>query len=222
MTQSIALLDLDKNPNIGLFLVANEKFCLCGYNVTEKKRKSIEKILGVPCYEVRVLGTDLCGVFLACNNDILLSPELFPHEEKVLQEICKKHEVELVCLDLRVNAIGNNLCLGDKEVLVGAETDKVALAYFKKKKYKVHTLKNKEFEAAGSVVSFIKGKYIVSQELEEKDLKGILSKIAVVTSVNRGSPFVASGIVGTSKGLLLGSLSTTIEIQNIAEGLEYL
>jgi translation initiation factor 6 len=56
----------------------------------------------------------------------------------------------------------------------------------------------------------------LASEEEIKDLKGILHlQEAGVGSVNKGSEFVASGIVGNTKGILVGPETTGIEIMEI-------
>jgi translation initiation factor 6 (eIF-6) len=83
-------------------------------------------------------------------------------------------------------------------------------------------LDNKEYSSAGGVLKFLNGKYFVSQELSEENIDNILSKVAGIGTVNSGNNFIASGIAGNINGILIGSASTTVEIQNIAESLDYI
>ncbi|MEC8339895.1 MAG: translation initiation factor IF-6, partial [Nanoarchaeota archaeon] len=80
MTNKVALMEFEGNANIGLFFFVNDKFAILGKQVDEKKKKEIENVLDVPVYTLQVLSTDLIGVFLSGNNEILLSPQLYEHE----------------------------------------------------------------------------------------------------------------------------------------------
>ena len=56
----------------------------------------------------------------------------------------------------------------------------------------------------------------LANEDEVKELKGLLNLQEIgVGSVNKGSEFIASGIVGNSKGMLIGRQTTGIEIMEI-------
>ncbi len=223
MTNNVALMEFEGNPNIGLFFFVNDKFAILGKQVDEKKRKEIENVLEVPLYTTQVLGTDLLGIFLSGNNEILLTPKLYDHELKTLQEICSKHDVKLIEIEDKLNTLGNNMCLGDSEIIINSNYSKQFKEHIKKAtKLKIIELNHPEFSSAGAVCTFSKGKYYVSQELNEELVKDFLDKIAGVGSINSGSPFVASGIVANSNGVLLGSLSSTIEIQEVVENLDYI
>lgn len=224
MSKKVVLMEFEQNPNVGLYMFANDKFCLVGNEVDSKKRKEIEKVLEVPVYAVSCLGTDLVGVFICGNNDYLLAPDMYDYEIDNLKNICDKHKVEFVMIKDKINTFGNSICVGDGDVLISSKYSKDFEKEISKslKKYNVVRFGTTDYEGAGSVCRFLNGKYYLSQELEEKDVKPILKKVAGVGSVNSGSNFVSSGIVGNSNGLILGSMCSTIEIQDIVENLDYL
>jgi translation initiation factor 6 (eIF-6) len=115
------------------------------------------------------------------------------------------------------------MCVGDTEILINSDYSSEFVKELKKEtKLDVFKISNEEFKATGGVIRFLNGRYYVSQEMEKDDVKPILKKIAGIGSVNSGAAFVSSGIVGNSKGLILGSLCSTVEIQDIVESLDYL
>lgn len=223
MTNKVALMEFEGNANIGLFFFVNDKFAILGKQVDEKKKKEIENVLDVPVYTLQVLSTDLIGVFLSGNNEILLSPQLYEHELKQLEEICSKHDMKLIQIEDKLNTLGNNICVGDEEILINSNYSRQFKDHIKKAtNLKVIELNHSEFSSAGAVCTFAKGKYYVSQELNEEMVKDFIDKIAGVGSINSGSPFVASGIVANNNGIIIGSLSSTVEIQEVVENLDYL
>lgn len=216
-------MEFEGNPNIGIYMFANDKFCLVGNSLNENQKKEVEKVLQVPVYPISILSTDLIGIFIAGNNEMMLIPEVFDHEREELTKICKKHEVELIEFSARLNTLGNNICVGDKKLLINPEySDGFKKNVKLKTKYEIFEIENPEFRAIGSVCKFLNGKYFVSQEFEENQLKMIVDEVGAVGSVNGGSNYVASGIIGNSNGLILGSMSSTVEIQSVVEGLNYL
>lgn len=223
MAKNVALMELETNPNIGIYMFANDKFCLIGKDINEKKKKEIENVLEVPVHKVSILNTDLVGIFVCGNNDFILVPEIFENEKEELEKICKKYEVKLIEFKERLNTFGNNICIGDKEVLISSEYgDKFEKTL--KKETNINTVKivSENFKAIGSVCKFLNNKYFVSQEFTEDELKKILKKISGIGTVNSGSHYISSGVVGNCNGVLIGSMSSTVEIQNIVEGLGYL
>lgn len=219
--KKVSLLEFENNVNIGLYLFVNDKFCLIGQEVSESKKKEIEKILNVPVYLISILNTQLVGVFIAGNNEILIIPEILGSEKEKLEVIAKKHDVKLIVIDDKTNTFGNNISVGDKELLISKDYDMKFSNYIKKQT----GLKNifvgtDEYKATGGLCRFIDGRYFVSQELDEKDFSKIIKKVAGVGTCNSGSNFISSGLVGNKFGLLIGSLSTTIEIQTIVEAFE--
>lgn len=216
-------MEFESNPNIGLYMFVNDKFAIIGKQVSETKKKEIEEVLQVPIYVTTILSTDLVGIFAAGNNDFLVLPDLYDYELKVFEEICEKHDVKLIKLENKLNTFGNNLCFGNKTILINhiyPKDFKDELA--KQTKYKIVELKNPEFENAGAIAVYKNDKYFISQEISEEEAKEIASEVGAVGTINAGSNFVASGIVGNSNGILIGSMSTSIEIQNVVEGLNYL
>lgn len=221
--KKVSLLEFENNPNIGLYMFTNDKFCLIGQELDEQKQKEIENVLKVPVYHVNILSTNLVGVFVAGNNEILLTPQLNKDEFEKLEEITKKHNTKLITLTNKLNTIGNNICVGDEEIIISDEYSEKFISNLKKETtLNVFTLSHKEYQSTGAICKFQNGKYFISQELEESDVKEFLDKIAGVGTINAGSNFIASGVIGNKFGLLLGSMSTTVEIQNIVEDLDYL
>lgn len=223
MSKNVVLMEFESNPNIGIYMFANDKFCLVGKSITDSKKKEIEKILEVPVYKISILETELVGIFVTGDNDFLIIPNIEDKERQILDDICSKHDMKLVICNHRLNTIGNNICLGDKVILVNPDyPDSVVKELSKSTKYKVHKIDSVEFKAIGSVCVFANNKFFVSQEFEEAELKVILKQIGGVGTINSGSNFIASGVVCNSNGLILGSGSSTIEIQNVVESLDYL
>lgn len=221
--KNVSLMDFNSNPNIGIYMFVNDKFCLLGQKVNDKKKKEIESVLNVPVYNLTIIGTELIGLFVAGNNEIIAIPEVFEKEFDELNKICKKHDVELIQINEVKNTFGNNVLFGDEEILINASYSKEFISQLETKtKLPIVKISSKDFETVGSTVVYLNSKYFFSQEYEENDVKEILNKIAGLGTVNQGSSYISSGVVGNSFGIIIGSQSSTIEIQNLVENLNYI
>lgn len=223
MTKNIILMEIETNPNIGLFIFANDKFAICGKNINSSQIEEIKKTLEVPVYQMTILGTDLIGVFLAGNNEKIIIPKIYSFELEELNKITKEHEIELIEIEDKVNSFGNVITLTNDSIIAGNLINKSLKEKLEKKtKLKILNLENKEFNGAGSVFIFANNKLFASQVLNQEDVKDFEDKISSVGSINSGSAFIASGTVANKNGIIIGSSSSTIEIQHIVETLEYI
>lgn len=209
------------NPNLGLFIYANDKYCLLPVGFPEKLEKDIKETLGVPLYHLKVAGTDLLGVFLNGNDDILFVPKImFDNELEILDKLKIKYQV----IDSDLTALGNNMIVTEKMCIINEEFEEKAIKNIEKfipvKKGQIST-----FNIVGSLAKANKKGLIVSPEIqahEEKFLEKNLGLKITKTTINFGSPYVSSGVVCNSNGFLVGDMSGGPEIQNIDTGLGFL
>ena len=221
--KKVVLMEFESNPNIGLYMFANDKFAIIGQEVKSDKLKEIEKVLNVPVYRATVLGTELIGVFVSGNDEYLLLPQMYDYEMKIFEKICKEHSVKLVSLTDIQNTYGNNICFGKEEVLINANySTKFKKDLEKETKLKPIQIKIVDYENVGALAIYKNGKYFLSNEIGEKDAKEFVKKVAGIGTINSGSNYIASGVVANSNGIIIGSMSTSVEIQNIVESLEYI
>ena len=211
------------DANIGLYMFVNDKFCILGKQVHDEKRREIEEVLQVPVYNASVLGTELIGVFVSGNNDLLLTPDLYDYEMKILENITRKYEMKLIHLSSTFNTYGNNICFGNKKILLNSMYSNE----FKKKlenetEHKCIIMEIEDYENIGALCIYKNLRYFLSSQITEEDAKEIASEVSGVGTVNSGSNYVSSGIVANSNGLILGLACSTIEIQNIIESLDYI
>lgn len=223
MTKNIILMEIETNPNIGLFMFANDKFVLAGKNFNSSQIEEIKKTLNVPVHQISILGTDLIGVFIAGNNEKIIIPNIYSYELEELKEIMKQYDIEIIEIEDKINTFGNSITLTKDSVLIGSEINKNLKEKIEKEtKLKTFQIKNEQYTGAGSIFLYANSKLFGSQELQEDEVKEIISEISGVGSINAGSPFIASGAIGNKFGIILGSTSSTIEIQNLVEALDYI
>ena len=221
--EHIAMLSFDNNPNIGLYAFATNDYCLIGEDVPEHAEKEIAKVLKVPTHRISIAGTSLIGVFCSGNSNKLLVPYIIqPHEIKVLDKLGIKYSI----VKSKITAIGNNVTANDNGALISTEfSDDVQEFMSKELSIPVKKAKISEMNNIGScLVANNKG------GLVHRDVKGFelelledTLKVEVLDgTINLGNPYVKSGIIANSKGLVIGSQSGGPEITNADMALGFL
>ncbi|MEM2115998.1 MAG: translation initiation factor IF-6 [Candidatus Woesearchaeota archaeon] len=215
------IVNFQENPAIGLYAFANNKFCLIRSGLSKNLLSKIEETLKVPVYEVSICESDLIGAYIAGNDNILLVPSIALESEiELLKKICDKHNVNLVVLEVIENALGNNLIIGNKKILLNSDFSKREVKKIEQKtKMQVEQIKIPEISAIGSICRFnsrggICGKYkeLFSEKLEIKFEEG---------TVLHGSIFVSIGVITNNFGCILSKENTGIEIAQIDEALGF-
>ena len=216
-------MEFEGDANIGLYMFANDKFCILGKQISQSKKKEIEKVLKVPVYNASVIGTELIGVFVSGNKDYVLIPDMYDYEMEIFEEITTKHNIKLILIKNTINTYGNNICFGNKKILLNSKYSDG----FKKKlenetEHKCIIIEVEDYENIGALCIYKNSRYFLSSQITEENAKEIASQVSGVGTVNSGSNYVSSGIVSNSKGLILGFACSTVEIQNITESLNYI
>jgi len=215
-----ALMTFNKNPNIGLYGFATNKFVLVGKEVNKKTAKELERIFEVPVYKINIAGTSLIGVFIVGNEDLILVPSItFESELKQLDKLKIKYEVfktDLTCL-------GNNIALSEHGALINPEFSdyeiKKIKAFFK---VPVRRISIGETETPGSCIVLNKDQALIHRDTATKNIKlieKILKVKAIPSTINMGVPYVKSGILCNEKGLVIGKNSGPAEVMNAEESL---
>ena len=205
---------------IGLFAYVTEEFGLIGKNVDEKTVKELEKFFDIPFYKVTVFGTNLVGVFITGNGKKLVVPEIEEEEKKELERV-----TDVVVLNSKLNALGNNIVFAENAILVNPEMEE-RIKDLPEKEFKkpVYDIKIGGLNIIGQLMVVFKNRVLVGNIATKKDIekiKKILNPEKInVCSVNFGSPFLKAGMLVNSKGILVGWDTTGPEIAVIEETLE--
>ena len=218
----ISLMSFDSNPNIGLYAFATDEFCLLAEEVADKHEDEIKNILQVPVYRMTIAGTGLLGVFLAGNANVVLVPEIANEDE--LKRLAE-YGIECEVVSTKLTALGNNITSNKKTALVNDEFSDAAVKQIKNSlKIPVKKGKVAELTNVGSCL-------VVNNKggLVHRDIKGFelefLEKLfgceIYEGTINMGNPYVKSGIIANSYGMIVGSHSGGPEINNADEALGF-
>lgn len=210
------------NPNIGVYVHANDKFALIPRDVPEKFQQAIGSALRTPVYRVTLSESPLIGVFAAGNSrGLILGRFVRESEVERLKELLGD-EVEIAVLeDLKESAVGNLIIANDKAALVSNIIPR-------------RELKTIEDVLGGEVVrgriagSALVGSMAVvsnrgmlvcplASEEELRELSEIFHVKADVGTVNKGSIFIRSGLAVNDRGGVVGYDTTGPELMRIQQ-----
>ncbi|MEE9322992.1 MAG: translation initiation factor IF-6 [Candidatus Aenigmarchaeota archaeon] len=207
----IAKLNFKKDPNIGLFSFATDKFCLVNRFVRKKDTNLIKNVLKVPVYQTSVLGTGLIGIFTAGNSQgIVISDRIYNEEIEEMQR-----NFDVLVLETKHTAFGNLILSNDKGCIVSNDLEKHRkdIRNFLGVETRVGTIGG--MDLVGSLAICNSNGCLVHKWITEKERK-FIEKILGVTvspgSVNFGNPWIKSGMIVNSNGFLSGDQTSGPEL----------
>ncbi|MDE1854386.1 MAG: translation initiation factor IF-6 [Thaumarchaeota archaeon] len=215
------LIDIYRSPNIGIFMRANEKHLLVPKGLAQTKSDKLCESLHVSAVPTSIGESRLIGALSAMNSNGVLVSRLA--EDGEIGEIKAATGLNVSRLDSRFTAVGNLVVANDRGALASPLLDSRALSQVRDVLgTEVERTPIGEYHQVGSLVVATNGGAAVYPGLDEKDVGRIGSMLGVdayPTSVNRGVPYVASGIVANSKNAVVGSQTTGPELVFITRAL---
>jgi translation initiation factor 6 len=215
------LVDIYRSPNIGVFLKANENFILVPKGLAETKTTKLSESLGVEAVPTSVGESRLLGPLVTMNGNGILVSRLAEANE--MAEIKSATGLNVSRFDSKLTAVGNLVAANDKCALVSPVLDARAASQVKDVLgTEVERMAIGEYIQVGALVVVTNGGAAVYPGLDEQEVARIGSLLGVdahPTSVNRGVPYVASGIVANSKNAIVGSQTTGPELVFITRAL---
>lgn len=206
------------DPNIGLYGFATDKYCIMGSK--RKENKKITKTLGVKLHVSSAMSTALASLFITGNSiGLVMAKIMEDHEMNPL-----KKSFSVLTLDTDYTAVGNLVLLNDNGIIISPLLRK-------------HANEIKKFFDIPCEVSKIAGTIVVGSAAiatnkgcllhphvkgaEKKIIEDVLEVKADIGTVNFGSPFVKSGIIANSRGLVVSEACSGPELGRINETLGF-
>lgn len=215
------LLDIYRSPNIGVFMKANDRFLLVPKGLAPTKSEKLSNSLGVTSVQTSVGESRLLGPLICMNGNGILLSRLA--EENEVSEIKTATGLNVARLDSKFTAVGNLVAANDHGALASPILDGRTISQVRDVLgTEVERTAIGEFHQVGSLVVATNNGAAVYPGLDEKEvsrLGSLLGVDAYPTSVNRGVPYVASGIVANSKNAVVGSQTTGPELVFITRAL---
>jgi len=215
------LIDIYRSPNVGVFLRANDRFLLVPKGLAQTKADRLSGSLGVTAVPASIGESRLLGPLVSMNGTGVLVSRLA--EQNEIDELAAATGLNVARLESRFTAVGNLVAANDKCALISPILEaKAASQVGEVLGTEVVRVPIKEYIQVGALVVATNNGAAVYPGLEEEEvtsLGDLLGVSAYPTSVNRGVPYVASGLVANSKNAVAGSQTTGPELVFITRAL---
>jgi len=206
--------DVYRSPNIGIFLKANDKFLFIPKGFANSKAEKLEDFLGVKCVNTSIAHTRLLGPLMVVNNQGIIVPRITEDEE--VRDLQKATGMNVAKLDAKLTAVGNLIVANDRAAIVSSALPKETLKDVKDiLGVSAECMNVASYHQVGALIVSTNVGAAVHPKASEREMdaiKNILSVDVEPLTVNGGVPFVGAGMVGNSKSIVVGSLTTGPEL----------
>jgi translation initiation factor 6 len=211
--------DFSGDPNIGLYGFATDKYCLLGTDFNPKVKKRADEVLNVPVFTLPLFGSTLIGLFASGNSKGIVLTKLVEKHELAKLKLALP-EVNVLVLKTVSTALGNLILCNDRGCLVPEK-----FSEFRKEiadvlgcEVAVGTVAGLDLVGSAATASNVGCLcHHETGEDEAKVLEGLLKVKVDVGTVGAGSPFIKSGLIVNSNGVIISGMSTGPELGRIAE-----
>lgn len=215
-------IDFNGNPHVGVYCKANDFVAFVQPHLREKDLREIEEALEANVVKLTIGGSSIIGSLMAMNSHGMIVTDFIEEEELAIIE--KNFEGEILIIDDKYNAAGNNILTND----YGAIVHPMLRDETVKKIEEILEVKAVKATIAGintvgmAAVATNKGVlcHPKVEEEEKKILEEVLGVEVKIGTVNHGMPYVGAGLVANSRGAITGINSTGIELNRIEDALD--
>lgn len=202
-----------KSPNIGIFVKANDSVMLVPQGFAETKSDKLAEYLQVRPVQTSIAGTRLMGPMSVMNNNGILLPSLADDEEVFWLRQSTGLRIER--LESKFTALGNLIAANDNGALVSPLLKEAEGQVQDVLGVPAHSIGISGFVQTGAVVVATNAGAAVHPRATEDEVRAVSEALQVPAeplTINGGVPFLSSGIVGNTKAVVVGSLTSGPEL----------
>jgi translation initiation factor 6 len=212
-------MDISGNPFIGVYCHANEDFALVPKEFSKKMISSLEECLGVEVFQTTVASSSLIGVLVASNSNGMVVTNFAERNE--LREVAGRRNI-LFIPDV-LNAAGNNILCNDRFALLHPGLKKTTIKKIEDVlDVEVDLGSIAELNTVGAACIVTKGGLLSHPHTSEEELEILKKRFGVegnIGTANYGTPLVGACMIANSRGAIVGSSTTPIELGRIEDAL---
>lgn len=209
------------NPNIGVYIFANNKIALIPPIKEAGIKKKLRECLNVDLIECKIADSVIIGVLVAGNDHGILLPRIAKEEEVTyLRELGINVEV----LHTNFTALGNTMLVNNKAAIVHPDMS-VRDVEFIKKFLNINEVVRREvgkFVTVGSIAVVNDFGGLIHPDVSDNVVQEVSKVLGVqldIGTVNFGVAFVRTGLVANNYGAVVGERTTGPEIMRITNAL---
>ena len=217
-----ARMDFNSDPNIGMFGFATDSYCFLGVELSPKTLEKLQQVLQVEVKTAQIFGTELIGLFCSGNeNGIVLTKMAEDEEVEAIKKLFPKLNILVIPTD--VTATGNMILCNGSGAIISPLLEK-----HKDKKadclgvpVEIGTVAG--LDVVGSAAIATQRGCLCHREATDEEVALIEKALKVKTdvgTVGSGNPYIKSGILVNSNGVLVSEDSTGPELGRVGEMFE--
>jgi translation initiation factor 6 len=212
-------MEINGNPYVGIYCHTNEEFALVPPGLPKKIVSMLEEGLDVEVFQTTIARSSLMGV-LVCSNSSGMVVTNFT-EPSELESVSNRLNI-LYVSDV-LNAVGNNILVNNNKALVHPDLNKGTVKAIQDtlgvEAVRGSIAKLKTVGAAAVVTDRGLLCHPHTSDNEKDFLTQLFGVEAEIGTANYGIPLVGACIIANSKGAMVGSTTTPIEMGRIEEAL---
>jgi translation initiation factor 6 len=211
--------DINGNSYVGVYCAASETHAIVPDSVDSKTAKDISRTLGVTTIQTNIAGGTIVGALVAMNsNGIILTNFAEKGEIASLPK-----ELRVAKMEVRINAAGNNILTNDRAAIVHpAASNRIVKVISDTLGVEVDRRRVAGVDTVGSACIATSKGVVCHPRTTEDELRALSAffKVpAAIATLNYGTPYLGACAIANSKGALVGSRSTPIELGRLEDGL---
>jgi translation initiation factor 6 len=216
-------LDFNGNSHLGIYCRTNDKIAFVEPLLPQEVLRKIKSTLKVTdVIELTVGGSPIIGSLMAINSYGLVIADFV--EEDEIHRIEKNFKGEVLIIDDKFNAAGNNILVNDYGAIVHPsmkeETVKLIKTTMSVNVKKVAIAGLNTVGMAGTSTNKGVLCHPKLEMTEKKIIENMLGVEVKIGTVNHGMPYVGAGLVANINGAITGSLTTGVELHRIEDTLD--
>ena len=212
--------DFHENPNVGVFCRTNDSIAFLRKGLSKKIKTKLTETLDVKLVELTIADSNIIGSLLVCNSKGLVATDLIDESNK---KLLKENGFDVCVINDIYNAVGNDILVNDNGGLIHPDIDDGIISRMEDvlrvplTKGTIGGLKTVGMAAVVTNKGLLCHPQVTD---EEKQVLSSVFKVPVmIGTVNHGVPLIGSGLIANTKGFVVGSLTTGIEMGRIEEAL---
>jgi translation initiation factor 6 len=207
------------NPYVGVFCRASERVACVPPQMDGELKHAVAEVLDVELVETTMDSSVLIGSFIAMNSRCAVVTDRASDTEIA----CLEKHIKVVRLPHRLNTAGNNILANDKGALLNPGLDQRSADLVAREMdvtvERAAVARTMTVGTAGVVTN--KGMLCHPKATEEE--RAAFSKLfgvpVLIATANYGTALVGACMAANTKGCVVGSTSTPIELGRIEDGL---
>jgi translation initiation factor 6 len=214
----ISKLDFTGNSYVGVFCSVNEGYVVCNPSIPEDIVRRAAESLEAEAVVTTIGSSTILGALMRANSYGSIVTNFTSRKE--LDKLSGLRPVEI---NHKLNAVGNNVLCNDRGAVVHPGFGREAVKLIGNV-LQVPVVRSTiaGLKTVGSVAVATNKGVICHPNVKDNE-KGLLEEVlkvpATIATANYGTSFIGACLVGNSKGAVVGSATTPIEIGRIEEGL---